>query len=111
MATERGVDSEVLGGTIDAAIEALLRVRLALAPVEDIDVPAAALDGALQLDHGHAVARSNFEQALVSLRTATPPSENGLLLAVEDAANELAGRAADVGYRLGVGHRVRTTPP
>jgi hypothetical protein len=79
---------------LEAALDNVLAV-LAAAGGLPMAVPNDALDAALAADRAFGRARRRFYR---SLKTAGDDTQ---VMAIEEAANAMAGRAAEAGYRLG----------
>ena len=79
-----------------------------LGEIADVQPPDDALDALLRADPGHVVALQGLNDAFDAVVAVLPVEHRALLLALEEAQNEVAGRSADVGYRRGIGLRVES---
>lgn len=114
MGTKRKLDLDLLASTLDEAVDSALTARLMLGPTEEITVPTEALDRALQAHPGHQASRRSARERMAVLRERVPTDLVDVLLGYEDASNEAAARAADVGFALGLvgrGKRPRVRAP
>lgn len=105
--TPAHLDADLLASVLDHAVDALLRARVMVAGVDDVEVPQDALDEALGQDAPLANARINFSHALSRIRYALGSTGADLVLDLESAANEVGARDADVAFRVGLGRRAR----
>ena len=94
------MDNRDLKDHLDATLDHLLSVRVALIGLTGAPMPEEALDIALGLHQGYQTARRSFVAALVHLRDAGVTDE--AIFGVEAAGHHLAGQAAEVGWALGV---------
>ncbi len=92
---------------LDAALDHLLAVRVALGGLAEAPLAEEAMEVALGANASYQGARSGFVAALVHLRDAGVTDE--AIFAVEASAHELAGRAAEVGWMLGLTARRGST--
>ncbi len=97
---------EAFLASLDEAIDALLRIRVAVGGLADHDVPRGAIDEALRLDVELWRARLEFDSSLTRLRRAAGPDGDGDASDVEAVVEAITVQAADVAYRLGVGRRL-----
>lgn len=85
---------------LDAALEAVLAVRVALGGLPADAAPFEALDDALRSQAEYQTARRAFVAALKAIRAGSNADEHVFVL--EASANEMVARAAEVGWRLGI---------
>lgn len=85
---------------LDAALEAVLAVRVALGGIPADAAPFEAMDDVLRRHPEYQAARRAFGAALEALRAGSNADKH--VFAVEASANEMVARAAEVGWRLGV---------
>lgn len=78
------------------ALDHLLAGLVLAEGLPNLNVPGEALDIALRAPPAFKEARERLQQALQGIL------DREVVLAVEEAANALAARAAEVGFRLGV---------
>lgn len=92
------MSDEDLTDRLDAALDALLAVRVALGGLSGPLLPEEALDVALGLHQGYQEARRGFVAALEAVRRAGVTDE--VVFTLEAAAHHLAAQAAEVGWSL-----------
>ena len=98
------LDTNALAEGLDLAIDELLTVRLALSSCP-VALPELAFDDALRKSLGYQQARKDFATAIERLLDAQWDALPQAVLDIESLANVMAGRAAEVGWQLGL--RVR----
>lgn len=85
---------------LDAALEAVLAVRVALGGLPADAAPFDAMDDVLRQHPEYQAARRAFVAALEAIRAGSNADEH--VFALEASANEMVARAAEAGWRLGV---------
>ena len=97
-------DSDIAVDALSRAIEALLRLGLALDVLDAVEVPVDALDTALREDDAYLEARSDLRQVVEELRVL---AGDDMCLRFEASANAHAVASTDVGFRLGMAMATR----
>jgi len=92
-------DQQEVAVHLHEALDHLIAGLMLAEGLPNSTVPGEALDVALRATPAFREARQGLQQALQGIH------DHAVVLAVEEAANALAARAAEVGFRLGV--RVR----
>ena len=82
---------------LSTAIHELLAAIVLMGGLPD-DIPADALDAAIKIDPTVQEARQRFQTALQGMRDTVGKDS---ILYLEEAANALAARCAEAGYRIG----------
>ena len=95
------LDTTALAQGLDLAIDELLTVRVALSR-EPVALPEVAFDDALRTSPEYQQARKDFATGIERLLDAPWDALPQAVLDIESLANVMAGRAAEVGWQLGL---------